>query len=90
MVTDNVIYRQFKCAKPSAITLSTDGQIRIGRYVIGSWNKITNGELKGSYRGYVNSLSMTFAASLKGGLKTRIGNVISRRTIMGKFEETKE
>ena len=61
----------------------------LGRYVIGSWNKITEGELKGSYRGFVNSLSMTFAASMKGGLKTRIGNVISRRTIMGKFEEVK-
>lgn len=89
MATDKVIYRQFKCAKPSAITLSSDGLIRIGRYVIGSWNKIAEGELKGSYRGYINSLSMSFAASLRGGLKTRIGNVISRRTIMGKFEEVK-
>ena len=39
-----IITRQFKCAKPSAITLSSDGLIRIGRYVIGSWNKITEGE----------------------------------------------
>ena len=89
MEEKTIITRQFKCAKPSAITLSSDGLIRIGRYVIGSWNKITEGELKGSYRGFVNSLSMTFAASLKGGLKTRIGNVISRRTIIGKFEEVK-
>ena len=90
MGTDsNVIYRQFKETRPSSVTLSTDGQIRIGRYVIGCWSKITEGGLKGSYRGYVNSLSMSFAASTKGTLKTRICNAISRRTIMGKYEEVK-
>ncbi len=88
MEEKTVITKQFVCAKPSAVILSADGKIRIGRYVIGSWNKITKGDLKGSYRGYVNTLSMTFAASLKGGLKASIGKVVSHRTIKGKFEET--
>ena len=42
MEEKTIITRQFKCAKPSAITLSSDGLIRIGRYVIGNHNKLTD------------------------------------------------